>query len=44
MRVAMCHEVNPQLSDLVNEAYGLTPDDVARLWETAPPSMPFARS
>jgi len=31
-----------QLSDLVNEAYGLTPDEVALLWETAPPRMPFA--
>ncbi len=30
-----------QLSDLVNEAYGLTPDEVALMWETAPPRMPF---
>ena len=30
-----------QLSHLVNEAYGLTPDDVALLWSTAPPRMPF---
>jgi hypothetical protein len=30
-----------QLSDLVNEAYGLTPDEVALLWQTAPPRMPF---
>jgi type I restriction-modification system DNA methylase subunit len=30
-----------QLSDLVNESYGLTPDEVALLWETAPPRMPF---
>lgn len=29
------------LSDLVNEAYGLTPDEVALMWETAPPRMPF---
>jgi hypothetical protein len=28
-------------SDLVNAAYGLTPDDVALLWATAPPRMPF---
>lgn len=30
-----------QLDSWVNEAYGLTPDDVALLWETAPPRMPF---
>lgn len=29
------------LSDLVNEAYGLTPDEVQLMWETAPPRMPF---
>ena len=32
-----------QLSDLVNEAYGLTPDEVAPMWETAPPRMPVGR-
>lgn len=31
-----------QLGDLVNEAYGLTPDEVALLWQTAPPRMPYA--
>ena len=31
-----------QLSDLVNEAYGLTADEVALMWKTAPPRMPFA--
>ena len=30
-----------QLSDLVNAAYGLTPDEVALMWETAPPRMPI---
>jgi hypothetical protein len=29
-----------RLADLVNQAYGLTPEDVALLWETAPPRMP----
>lgn len=29
-----------RLSDLVNEAYGLTPEDVTLMWETAPPRMP----
>jgi len=31
-----------QVSDLVNEAFGLTPDDVRLMWETAPPRMPLA--
>ncbi len=30
-----------RLSDLVNAAYGLTPEDIALMWETAPPRMPF---
>jgi hypothetical protein len=34
-------QLERQLSDLVNEAYGLTPDEVALLWQTAPPRMPF---
>ncbi|HEX2970866.1 MAG TPA: TaqI-like C-terminal specificity domain-containing protein, partial [Tepidisphaeraceae bacterium] len=29
------------LSDLVNTAYGLTPDEVRLMWETAPPRMPI---
>ena len=36
-------QLERQISDLVNEAYGLTPDEVTLLWETAPPRMPFAR-
>jgi len=32
-----------QISNLVNEAYGLTPDEVALLWQTAPPRMPIPR-
>jgi hypothetical protein len=32
-----------QISDLVNEAYGLTPEEVALMWETAPPRMPIQR-
>lgn len=35
-------QLERQLSDLVNEAYGLTPEEVALLWQTAPPRMPFA--
>jgi hypothetical protein len=29
------------LSDLVNAAYNLTPDEVALMWRTAPPRMPL---
>jgi hypothetical protein len=29
------------LSDLVNQAYGLTPAEIALLWATAPPRMPI---
>jgi hypothetical protein len=31
-----------ELSDLVNAAYGLTPEEVRLMWETAPPRMPLA--
>ncbi len=30
-----------KLSDLVNDAYGLTPEEVKLMWETAPPRMPL---
>ena len=29
-----------QISDLVNAAYGLTGEEVALMWRTAPPRMP----
>jgi hypothetical protein len=32
-----------RLSELVNAAYGLTPEEIALLWETAPPRMPLVR-
>ena len=28
-------------SDLINTAYGLTPEEVKLLWATAPPRTPF---
>jgi hypothetical protein len=28
------------LSELVNQAYGLTPAEIALMWKTAPPRMP----
>ena len=31
-----------EISNLVNEAYGLTPEEVALMWQTAPPRMPIA--
>ena len=30
-----------RLNDLVNEAYGLTPEEVRLMWDTAPPRMPL---
>jgi len=30
------------LSDLVNQAYALTPAEIAQMWQTAPPRMPIA--
>lgn len=34
-------DLERRVSDLVNAAYGLTPADVALLWQTAPPRMPI---
>jgi hypothetical protein len=31
-----------RLSDLVNQAYGLTPEEIDLMWKTAPPRMPIA--
>ena len=31
-----------RVSDLVNAAYGLTPDEIKLMWQTAPPRMPLA--
>ena len=33
-----------EVSNLVNAAYGLTPEEIALMWETAPPRMPIAGS
>jgi hypothetical protein len=30
-----------RLSELVNEAYGLTPEEIHLMWRSAPPRMPF---
>ncbi len=31
------------ISDMVNDAYGLTPEEVKLRWDTAPPRMPIPR-
>jgi type I restriction-modification system DNA methylase subunit len=33
-----------RLSDLVNQAYGLTPEEIDLMWKTAPPRMPINRN
>ena len=33
-----------ELSDLVNQAYGLTTAEIALMWQTAPPRMPLPKS
>ena len=32
-----------EISCLVNETYGLTPEEIALMWDTAPPRMPIPR-
>jgi hypothetical protein len=34
-------QLEQQLTDLVNQAYGLTPAEIALIWQTAPPRMPI---
>jgi hypothetical protein len=36
-------QLEDRLHDLVNAAYGLTPDEVRLMWDTAPPRMPVPR-
>jgi hypothetical protein len=36
-------QLERQVSDVVNAAFGLTPADVRLMWDTAPPRMPIAR-
>jgi hypothetical protein len=37
---AEARQLERRVADLVNAAYGLTPDEVALMWQTAPPRMP----
>jgi hypothetical protein len=41
--LAEARTLEKRVSDLVNAAYGLTPADVALMWNTAPPRMPAER-
>lgn len=36
-------DLERQVSDLVNQAYGLTPEEVKLMWATAPPRMPVSK-
>ena len=40
--VAETLKLEHALSDLVNQAYGLTPAEIAPMWKTAPPRMPMS--
>lgn len=40
--LAEAERLERRLSDLVNAAYGLTPEEVDLMWRTAPPRMPLA--
>jgi hypothetical protein len=44
VQAAEAMQLERQVGNLVNEAYGLTPDEVNLLWGTAPPRMPFSPS
>jgi hypothetical protein len=41
-RSSEAQRLEHQLSDLVNQAYGLTPEEIDLMWKTAPPRMPIA--
>jgi hypothetical protein len=40
---AEARRLESQIAELVNAAYGLTPEEVALMWRTAPPRMPGER-
>jgi SAM-dependent methyltransferase len=42
-RLREAERLEAELSDLVCQAYGLTPDEIELMWQTAPPRMPTAR-
>ena len=42
-RQAEALKLERRLANLVNQAYGLTPEEVELLWRTAPPRMPVGQ-
>ncbi len=40
---AEANRLEHRLSDLINQAYQLTPEEIELMWRTAPPRMPIAR-
>ena len=42
-RITHISDLEHRLSVLVNQAYGMTADEVELMWKTAPPRMPIAR-
>lgn len=42
-RTIAAQTLEHQLSDLINQAYGLTPEEIDLMWKTAPPRMPIQR-
>ncbi len=40
---AEAQQLEHRLHDLINQAYGLTPEEVRLIWDTAPPRMPIPR-
>jgi len=42
-RAAEALKLERDLSDLVNQAYGLTTEEIALMWATAPPRMPIPK-
>lgn len=42
-RQAQALRLERRLADLVNQPYGLTPEEVDLLWRTAPPRMPVGQ-
>lgn len=42
-RNAKAEKIEVRIADLVNEAYGLTPEEIDLMWRTAPPRMPGKR-
>lgn len=41
-RAIEAQQLEHQLSDLINQAYELTPEEIDLMWKTAPPRMPIA--